>query len=79
MKKLAKLKMKKRTFRDFNDENYGFCRYCNNVVFDVSIEPDARYYDCPDCEGKTMFGIEEAMMMGLFEICGDDEEETVAY
>jgi len=47
-------------------ESYqGWCTNCQAFTHD-SAEPDAREYECPDCGQRTVFGAEEALIMGLF-------------
>jgi DNA-directed RNA polymerase subunit RPC12/RpoP len=43
----------------------GWCTECQKFTHD-SCEPDAREYECPDCGQRTVFGAEEALLMGLF-------------
>ena len=52
----------------FRDNYDGFCRTCNDITNSGGCEPDARNYVCDSCGKKTVFGIEEAFMMGLFEV-----------
>ena len=54
-------------------ENYeGYCTQCQAFTRG-ECEPDAREYLCPDCGGKTVYGAEEAMFMGLLTV--DMEED----
>lgn len=45
------------------ESNQGWCRNCQAFTHD-SAEPDARGYECPDCGKKSVFGAEEALIMG---------------
>ena len=45
----------------------------NCVVEESSCEPDAQEYTCPECDGATVMGAENAMMCEEFEI--DDVPE----
>ena len=48
--------------------NYlGWCTQCEDFTRECT-EPDARKYNCPICEEMTVYGAEEALMMGLFEV-----------
>jgi hypothetical protein len=56
------------------EDNMGFCKHCEEFTHDC-CEPDAEGYECPVCEQKTVYGAELAMVMGLFEIDFDEDEE----
>jgi len=47
----------------------GYCTACEAFTREM-CEPDAREYDCPDCGENTVYGAEEALIMGLFEFVG---------
>lgn len=48
-----------------NDEMMmGYCTECEDWTRDC-CEPDAREYDCPDCEENTVYGAQELLIMGL--------------
>lgn len=51
----------------YRNELVGFCTACQDWTRECT-EPDAREYDCPVCEELTVFGTEEAMLMGLLEV-----------
>jgi predicted RNA-binding Zn-ribbon protein involved in translation (DUF1610 family) len=56
-------------------ENYeGFCTSCREIT-NSGVEPDARKYECEACGEQTVYGIEEALMMGAIEIGPDGEED----
>jgi len=42
----------------------GFCTSCGEFT-SGGVEPDACNYECPSCEEKTVFGTEEALLMGI--------------
>lgn len=44
------------------------CGYCDEYA---GCEPDAREYECPNCGESKLYGLEEAMMMGLIEIADE--------
>ncbi len=54
-----------------NHENEGFCLGCGETA--DGVEPDARGYECENCEAKLVYGLEELLMMGLLTF-----EETAA-
>ena len=58
------MKMTVEWYREERDAYSGFCKECDDITTG-ECEPDARNRECPVCEKKTVFGIEEAMMMGL--------------
>jgi hypothetical protein len=55
-------------YRMYRDEYAGICTTCMDVTADSGVEPDACGYECPACECPTLYGVEEALMMGLVEI-----------
>ena len=56
------------TYHDYCNNNYGFCTNCVEFTREGGTEPDAEGYECPDCENNSCMGIEQALMMDLFEI-----------
>jgi Zn finger protein HypA/HybF involved in hydrogenase expression len=57
------------------EEYDGWCVKCRDWTMLGSCEPDARQYLCPTCERPTVFGAEEAIMIGSIGIRGDAEGE----
>lgn len=51
----------------FGTENYGGCTQCG-VITHYGCEPDAREYECPECGKRSVYGLEELMMMGMLDI-----------
>ena len=55
-------------------ENYeGFCTVCNDFTTG-QCEPDARKYHCESCENDTVYGAEEALIMGLISFSEEEDE-----
>lgn len=52
-------------------ENEGFCIRCKAFT-NYECEPDARRYVCDECGRSSVYGAEEALLMGLIDI-GDEE------
>ncbi len=50
----------------YREECWGVCTVCRDWTADC-VEPDARKYECPDCGERSVYGAEEAMMLGLVE------------
>ena len=49
-------------------EDYeGFCALCGEVT-NSNIEPDARRVTCESCGNETVYGMEEALLMGFIAI-----------
>lgn len=46
----------------------GYCRICKANTREGGTEPDAENYECPDCEGRTCMGIEQAVIEGRIAI-----------
>lgn len=49
------------------DNMSGYCTTCDDLTHDMA-EPDAREYECPVCEEKTVYGLEEAVIRELVEV-----------
>lgn len=60
------------SFLQASEEYEGFCTTCGDFTRG-ECEPDGREYECPDCGERTVYGAEEAMMMGLLEISHEDD------
>lgn len=67
------LKLTELEFTLHNDDNDGYCLYCNEFTYG-GVEPDARNYLCEGCGEKKVFGIEELMIRGMVEVVDDEEE-----
>ena len=46
--------------------NEGWCLTCGELV--DGVEPDARKYMCGCCGKKSIYGLEELLMMGILQI-----------
>ena len=44
--------------------NWGFCLACG--AQQDGCEPDARHYECEECEERRVYGAEEILMMGAY-------------
>lgn len=51
--------------REAIDSYTGWCTHCKKFTRSMT-ESDAREYDCPDCGQNTVFGAEEALIMGEY-------------
>lgn len=51
----------------------GFCSKCMGVSTESGVEPDAKGYDCPVCETKSLMGMEEALLQGLIRITEEEK------
>lgn len=49
------------------DSYTGYCTECKDFTRECT-EPDAEGYDCPDCDGDTVVGAEQAMLLGIIEL-----------
>ena len=58
-------------YQDALDNDGGWCTNCKDFTHD-GCEPDAEEYRCPECENDTVYGVENALLMGLFEISDPD-------
>ena len=51
--------------------NVGVCISCGEFASD-GVEPDARKYHCEACGQDTVYGLEEALLMGFIDIDIDE-------
>lgn len=51
----------------------GVCTKCGNIQ--SGCEPDARKYECEECGENAVYGLEEAIIMGLVELGEGAEDE----
>jgi hypothetical protein len=63
-----------RAFRNHMNEEDGFCMACGKWTAGP-VEPDARYYQCPECDSCSVFGAEELLMRGQVEFSRAMSEE----
>jgi len=55
-------------YEEATENSEGYCSACKKWTAEC-CEPDAREYECPRCKQPKVYGCEEAMMMGLVEVC----------
>jgi len=60
------LKMTKFYYMILRGQYRGICMHCGAEK--GRCEPDARYYPCDECENKSVFGIEELVIMDELQI-----------
>ena len=53
------------------DLDEGWCTYCQDFTTG-ECEPDARLHTCAACGADSVYGAEEASVMGLFTIDGEE-------
>lgn len=54
------------TEEELTDGTTGRCTACGAEAYDV--EPDAREYECVQCNEPAVYGLEELLVMGKLEI-----------
>lgn len=59
-------------FNQCLDDNDGLCIRCRKTQ--SGCEPDARRYECECCGTKTVFGVEELLLMGWLSIVATTAE-----
>lgn len=67
---IKKTTLSRDEFDEHEDMYDGYCTACGEWT-DGEVEPDATEYECPGCTAHSVFGAEEALLMGYVEI--DDE------
>lgn len=55
-------------YQALREEYAGYCTHCNAITQPDGVEPDAHGYQCEECDGLNVMGIEEAMFCGHLEI-----------
>jgi len=60
--------MKETEYEQHRDNYDGWCTNCDTIGRVGGTEPDARKYPCEGCEKNTVYGMDEAFMMGLINI-----------
>lgn len=58
---MGKLRMDEVMAVVYNDEAIGFCLACGAEHY--GIEPDARQYECNECDQPKVYGAAEILMM----------------
>ena len=61
-----KIKITVREYEVADDSSEGICVSCGE--YRSGCEPDAREYECYECEKMTVYGVSEALIMDLIEI-----------
>ena len=51
---------------DAYDGTLGVCIECGNIQ--SGVEPDAENYECEVCEKHTVYGVEQAVLLGLIDL-----------
>jgi hypothetical protein len=74
---MSKLK-RPRVFADdvFVGGGEGFCSSPDCFAESYGVEPDACNYTCEACHRESVFGIEEAVSMGIVDIIGEDDQDN---
>lgn len=71
--------MKMSEIREAQEDHLGWCVKCKDWTHDCA-EPDAHKYECPVCECKSVYGAEEAVLLGLITIDEyDDDDDDYDY
>jgi hypothetical protein len=66
------IKMTETTFRNLCREYEGICIKCRFVQ--TGCEPDSRRYECESCGERTVYGAEQAMIMGLIDFVENEDD-----
>lgn len=54
-------------YSDAMDDYLGWCTTCEEFTRGQT-EPDAEDYDCPKCEGNTVMGAAQALLLGEIDL-----------
>lgn len=58
-------------YQDAVDSYTGWCVSCKEFTTSC-VEPDAEHYECEECSKSTVYGAEQAMMLGLIDLKEDE-------
>jgi len=70
-------RLQEESYHYLSNNYYGICKNCGSTQ--DSCEPDARGYKCEKCESKSVYGIDELLLMGQITLIDNDEEENVSW
>ncbi len=62
--KMSCTRVSKEDFLEAQDSYLGWCTTCKDFTGEC-CEPDAHKYECPECGNNTVYGAEEALIMGF--------------
>jgi len=62
------MKMTMGEYQDACHDYEGYCKKCDEITKFSGCEPDAEEYECPECGEFSVYGIEEAMIMGWIDV-----------
>ena len=62
------MKLTEEQYKEASNDNYGYCRLCDDLAEFGGVEPDAQGYMCPDCDVSEMMGADQALLLGFLEI-----------
>lgn len=68
------MKLSIEEYATYTDENAGYCKTCDAITVESGVEPDADGYACAKCGERTVYGVEQAVLMGLIEVAEEDAE-----
>jgi len=65
---MGKIEVTLDAIQELDDARQGLCVWCGAVR--EFCEPDAYQYDCEACGGRTVYGAENLVLMGLVVVAG---------
>ena len=63
-------------YLQLTEQGAGWCLRCQEVTQESGVEGDARGYKCPGCGEPQLYGLEEAMMMGVLRLMEDEDDDV---
>lgn len=64
--KFYKFEMDENYYHSLNKDYCGLCTCCGEIA--DTCEPDARRYTCESCDKKSVYGMQELLLMGFITI-----------
>jgi len=69
-KNLKTFKMLESEYQEYNEDYSGICFSCGEIQYG-NCEPDAEKYLCENCDKRSVYGIEQALLMGRIEFIAE--------
>jgi len=70
------MKLNSDQFNSHSNDYDGYCYKCDDITSFGGVEPDAQGYECPECDKKTLMGMDIALVLDYLDISEDEDDET---
>jgi hypothetical protein len=69
------MKMTEQQFRSHRNYYDGYCIHCDAITRDGGTEPDAKNYECFECERMSCLGMDYALMGDYFQFVSEEDAD----